>query len=154
MEKDTMWGKIRKTVAEGVAVAAEKTEEYMNLGKAKLTMLAIRRRITQKRTELGCVVYTAVKEGKEKGIFATDQVKSLVGELDGLDADLAQKRKEYEELRSKAASDMIEMKKKAKSGMKDITTKAKSKVKEIKKKARTKVAGTKGAAVEEGEKKE
>jgi DNA phosphorothioation-dependent restriction protein DptG len=153
MNKNNMWGKIRKSVAEGVAVAAEKTEEYTRLGKAKLDILVIRRRISHKRTELGGTVYTAVKEGTAEGIFTTDHVKSLVGELDGLEAELAETKKRYEELKRKAGSDVKEVSERAKSGMKDLTAKAKSKVKDIKKKTRAKKAGTE-SAVEEGEKKE
>ena len=149
MEKNNMWGKIRKSVSEGVAVAAEKTEEYTKLGKAKLDILVIRRRISQKRTELGGAVYTAVKEGTAEEIFTTDHVKSLVGELDSMEAELAKTKKRYEELKRKVGSDVKEVSERAKSGVKDLTTKAKSKVNDIKKKTRAKKAWTESAAEEE-----
>ncbi len=138
MDGKKVWGTIKQKVAESVAVAAEKTEEYTKLGKAKLDILAIRRSITQKRTELGSAVYSAVKEGRTEGAFTSGSVKGYIAELDRLDRELADKQAQYDVLRKKASSDMAKMKKKAETGVKNIKKKAASTVSEIKKKTAAK----------------
>ncbi len=143
MDGKKVWGTIKKKVAAGVAVAAEKTEEYTKLGKAKLDILAIRRSITQKRTELGSAIYTAVKDGRTEGAFTSGAVKGYIAELDRLDRELADKQAQYEVLRKKAGSDMATMKKKAASGVKNIKKTAASGVKNIKKTAASTVSGIK-----------
>ncbi len=140
MDGKNVWGKIKKTVADGVAVAAEKTEEYTRLGKAKLDILTIRRSITQKRTELGSAVYAAVKEGRTDAAFTSDAVRGYIAELDRLDKELEDKQAQYDVLRKKAGSDMATMKKKAASGVKHIKKTAASTVSGIKKKATVKKA--------------
>jgi hypothetical protein len=138
MLKKDVWGKIKKTVADGVAAAAEKTEEFTKLGRAKIDILSLKRSITQKRTDLGAVVYEAVKEGKAEGALAAPVVKGLIGEIDKLEKDLAKRQAAFDDLKRKAGSDMADVKKKAKAGVKTIAKKAKTKVGEIKKKARAK----------------
>jgi hypothetical protein len=138
MGKNDMWGKIRKTVTEGVAIAAEKTEEYAKLGKAKLDILATRRKISQKRTELGGIVYAAMKDGKEKEILTAKNLKSLVGELDTLETELARTKKQYDTMKKKAQADFTDVKKAAETGVKDLTARAKTKVSELKNKSKPK----------------
>ena len=140
MLKKDVWSTIKRTVAKGVAAAAEKTEEYTTLGKAKIDILSIKRTITQKRTDLGAVVYTAAKEGKTEGVLATPVVKGLIGELDKLEKDLSRKQAAFDDLKRKTGSDMAAMKRKAETGVKTFTRKAKAKVSEIKKKTRAKTA--------------
>ena len=62
MEK--LWQRIRKSVAEGVSVAAEKTEEFTKLGKLKFEILNTKRKISKTFTELGSMTYDAFKGGK------------------------------------------------------------------------------------------
>ncbi|MFC1694426.1 hypothetical protein ACFL1R_13095, partial [Candidatus Latescibacterota bacterium] len=57
----TLWEKVKKSVVEGVSVAAGKTEEYTKLGKAKLDFLAVKRKISKQFAELGGIIYDAVK---------------------------------------------------------------------------------------------
>lgn len=135
METENVWERIRKTVVDGVTIAAEKTEEYTRLGKAKLDVLAVKRKITKLQTDLGAHIYQAVNEGRTDGVFDSEAVKGMVNELRGLETELGQKDVVYQDLRSRAQADVEEVKKKAKSGMEDIKSKTKSQVNRMKKKA-------------------
>ena len=135
MDTGNVWEKIKKTVVDGVAIAAEKTEEYTRLGKAKLEVLAVKRKITKLQTDLGAHIYRAAKDGKTDGVFDSEAVKGMVGELRDLETEFDQKEAEFQDLRGRAKADVEEVKKKAKSGMEEIKTKTKAQVNRMKKKA-------------------
>ena len=46
-----LWEKVRKSVIDGVQIAAEKTEELTKLGKIKIEILNIKRKISKNFTE-------------------------------------------------------------------------------------------------------
>lgn len=135
MAAENVWEKIRKRVFEGVNAAAEKTEEYTRMGKAKLDVLAVKRKMAKLHTDLGAHIYQSVKDGKTDGVFESETVKNMVNELRDMETELVQKDQVYQELRDRAKTDVEEMKKKAKSGMEEIKTKTKARVNRMKKKA-------------------
>jgi hypothetical protein len=137
METQEIWGKIKKSVTEGVTVAAEKTEEFTKLGKAKLDVLNSKRKITKKHGELGCLIYTMLKEGKPGNkILQTEEVMNLVDNLKSLDIEMAEKEKLYESLKKKTEENMEEMKSKAKAGMDDLRGKAKAGMEDLRNRAK------------------
>ncbi|MBN1290322.1 MAG: hypothetical protein JXB48_00660 [Candidatus Latescibacteria bacterium] len=93
-----LWEKIRKSVVDGVQIAAEKTEEYTKIGKAKIEILNLKRKISKSFTELGGIMYESIKEKSEKDVLKSDQVKDLISTLNNLDAELEAKEKYYEEM--------------------------------------------------------
>ena len=99
MEK--LWERIKKSVTEGVTVAAEKTEEFTKLGKSKLDILNTKRKISKSFTELGGIIYDAVKDGKTKEIMGSSEVETIITTLKGLEANLDGKEQKYEELKKK-----------------------------------------------------
>ena len=100
MEK--LWEKIKKTVKEGVATAAEKTEEYTKLGKAKLDVLTIKRKISKNFTELGGIVYDAVKDKKTEEALNSPEAKNLIVSLEKLEEELSEKETTFEDLKKKS----------------------------------------------------
>ena len=137
MKKEDLWGKIKKSVTEGVTVAAEKTEELARLGKAKLDVLNTRRKITKKHGEMGSLVYTMLKAGKPGAdILKTAEVQNLVEVLKSLDTEMAKKEKLYESLRKKTEEDMEDIKTKAKAGMEDLRSKAKAGMEDLRSRAK------------------
>jgi len=98
MEKQQLWDKIKKTVVDGMTTAAEKTEEYTKLGKAKIEVLAVKRKISKNFAELGGIVYDAVKAKKEKEVFDSPESKILIATLNDLDKELEAKEKALEDL--------------------------------------------------------
>ncbi|MBT4484390.1 MAG: hypothetical protein HOC71_12020 [Candidatus Latescibacteria bacterium] len=97
---DVDWGKIKKSVAEGVSTAAEKTEEYTKMGKAKLDVLGVKHKISKKFTELGGIVYDAAKDNKTKEVFQSPEVQVLIKSLNELEAELGEKESSFEELKN------------------------------------------------------
>jgi hypothetical protein len=157
MEKKDLWGKIKKSVSEGVTVAAEKTEELAKLGSAKLDVLNTRRKLTKKHGELGCLVYTMLKEKKPGAdILKTAEVKNLVEALKNLDNEKAEKEKIYEDLRKKTEEDMKEIRTKAKAGMEDLKSMAKSGMEDLRSKAKPVIdkMKEKAGSIEKGRKTE
>ncbi|MCD6308728.1 MAG: hypothetical protein J7M24_07015 [Candidatus Latescibacteria bacterium] len=104
MEK--LWGKIKKSVVDGVQTAAGKTEEYTRLGKAKLDILAVKRKISKSFTELGGIVYDGVKEKKGADTLKTDEVATLVDTLDALEEELREKEAALEDMTKKEDEDV------------------------------------------------
>ena len=99
MEK--LWERIRKSVAEGVTVAAEKTEEYTKLGKSKLEILNTKRRISKGCTELGGIIYDSIKAGNTEEILKSNIVEDLIENLKQLESELDSKEQNFEDMKKK-----------------------------------------------------
>ena len=100
-----LWEKIRKSVIDGVQIAAEKTEELTKLGKIKIEILNIKRKISKNFTELGGITYEAIKEGTAKEELESDKVNTIIETLKGLDSELEEKDKLYEDSAKKEESE-------------------------------------------------
>ena len=99
MEK--LWEKIKKSVVEGVSVAAEKTEEYTKLGKGKLDILNIKRKISKAFTELGGITYDSIKAGNIEEVMKSNNVEEIINTLKELESELDGKEEEYDEMKKK-----------------------------------------------------
>ena len=103
MEK--LWEKIRKSIAEGVSVAAEKTEEYTKLGKSKLEILSTKRKISKIFAELGGIIYDSIKAGNTEEILKSSIVEDLIDTLKQLESELDSKEQKFEEMKKKPAEE-------------------------------------------------
>ena len=101
MAKAKLWEKISKTVVDGVTTAAEKTEEYTRLGRAKIDVLSVKRKVTKNFTELGGIIYDAAKSGQTGEIFESPEVVVLIDSLKALDKELEEKEALFEEMKKK-----------------------------------------------------
>ncbi len=101
---EDLWKQIKKSVIEGASYAAEKTEEFTKLGKAKIDILNTKRKISAKFAELGGITYEAIKEKTIDKELKSDKVKSLIEALGKLESQLEAKEKQFEELQKKAVS--------------------------------------------------
>ena len=102
---ENLWGKIRKSVLDGVTVAAEKTEEYTKLGKAKFNILAVKRKISKQFAELGGIMYDAIKEKKAEEALKSSEVVNLIKSLQELEKDITEKEEALEEQKKKSKSE-------------------------------------------------
>ena len=98
---ENLWEKIRKSVIDGVSLAAEKTEEFTKLGKAKIEIMNSKRKISAKFTELGSIIYDAIKKGKTEEAIKSSEVKELVKNVKTLEAELNGKEEKFEEMKKK-----------------------------------------------------
>ena len=103
MEK--LWERIRKSVVEGISVAAEKTEEYTKLGKSKLEILNTKRKISKTFTELGGIIYDSIKAGNTEEILKSSIVEDLIDTLKQLESELDGKEQKFDELKRKPESE-------------------------------------------------
>jgi len=100
----SLWDDIKKTVKEGVAVAAEKTEELRKIGKVKVDTINIRRSLDKGFKDLGTEVYDFLASGKKTAVNQSAKVKELVNVIDGLKESLKQKEEEIELIKQEAAA--------------------------------------------------
>lgn len=96
----SLWEDIKKTVKEGVSVAAEKTEEYTKIGKLKVEILNMKRNIDKTFTELGRETYTLLKGSKKGDLAKNEKLKNLLTRIDEQKAALKGKEAAIEALRA------------------------------------------------------
>lgn len=123
----TLWEDIKRTVKEGVSVAAEKTEEYTKIGKVKVDVLNIKRNIEKLYEDLGKAVYELVSSGKKADLASNTKVETLVKKLDDQKEILKKKEDEIEAIKkevSKKAKSRKEAQKKDEEGAKVEPVKA------------------------------
>ena len=99
---ENLWKRIRKSVAEGVSIATEKSEEFTKLGKLKLEIMNTKRKISKSFTELGGLTYDAFKEGKTNEIAKSSEVKELISSIKELEAELDGKEQKFDEMKKKS----------------------------------------------------
>lgn len=98
---ESLWDRIREGLREGFLTAAEKTEELAKVGKGKIDLVTIRRKIERTFAELGGKVYHMVIEEKTTAITDSEEVKQLINKVKDLEQQL--KEKEAEIQRAKEA---------------------------------------------------
>lgn len=102
----TNWEEVRSSIQEFFSSAAEKTDEFIKVGRRKLSMAEIKRNITGQYAELGGRVYHLVKQGKAKTIAADEEVEMLVSGINKLEDELKAKEMEIEEIKTGGASEV------------------------------------------------
>jgi hypothetical protein len=100
----SLWDDIKKKVQQGVAVAAEKTDELRKIGKVKMDIINVKRSLDNGYKDLGMAVHEHVSSGKKGDLKQEDKVKDLVAAIDGFVATLAGKEAEVEQIKQDAAA--------------------------------------------------
>ena len=100
----TLWDDIKKTVKEGVSVAAEKTEEYTKIGKVKVDILNIKRNIDKLYEDLGKQVYDLLSQGKKGDLASNKRIGELFTKLKEQTAALKKKESEIEDIKQDVAT--------------------------------------------------
>ena len=100
-DKDKIWSDVKKGFKDTVTYVSEKTEELTTLGRLKLDIAGINRKVDKKFNELGKSVYS--KMDKEEGLVldSDEEIKTIIDEVSALEEEKAQKEKELEELKKK-----------------------------------------------------
>jgi hypothetical protein len=100
----SIWDDLKKSVKDGLSVAAAKTEEYTKIGKAKLDLMNLNKSLNAAYRELGVTAFNLTTEGA-KGDFSRDhKVQELTGQIQKLQQEIRDKEKEIEEIRKGSAS--------------------------------------------------
>ena len=101
---ESLWERIRAGLKEGVLTAAEKTEELAKVGRGKIDVVTIRRKIERTFAELGGKVYHMVTEEKTTAIVDREEVKQLIDRVKGLEKQLKAKEEEIQRARGGTSS--------------------------------------------------
>jgi len=96
------WEDVRGSIREFFAAAAEKTDEFIKIGKRKLSIAEIKRNITGQYAELGGRVYHLIRQGETASIREDAEVEALVSSIQRLEDQLKAKEMEIEEIRAAA----------------------------------------------------
>jgi hypothetical protein len=106
-DKDKIWSDVKKGIKDTVTYVSEKTEELTTLGRLKLDIAGINRKVDKKFNELGKNVYS--KMDKEEGLVldSDEEIKTIIEEVSALEEEKAQKEKELEELKKKEEKEEV-----------------------------------------------
>ncbi|MBN2011174.1 hypothetical protein JW960_17645 [candidate division KSB1 bacterium] len=93
------WDDFQRVFKKGVTVVAQKTDEYTKIGKIKVDIIAIKRDIDKRKTELGNQVYQMLAVEKNTKVSTDETVKNIIQTVSDLNAKLEQKKVELEAVR-------------------------------------------------------
>lgn len=99
-----IWDDLKKSVKDGLSVAAAKTEELTKIGKAKLDLMNLNKSLNAEYHDLGVTVYQQAIEPSKKTATQDPKVKDHVGRIEKLLQDVRDKEKEIEEIRKGSAA--------------------------------------------------
>jgi len=85
---------IRDGIKEGIALVADKADEYTKIGKLQVEILGVQRNIDKLFSELGGRTYELLNEDATKPVSDDDEIKRLISELKTLEGQLNAKKEE------------------------------------------------------------
>jgi hypothetical protein len=100
----SIWDDLKKSVKDGLSVAAAKTEEYTKIGKAKLDLMNLNKNLNTAFHDLGVTVFGQASGGVKTAASQDPQVREHVGRIEKLQQDIRDKEKEIEEIRKTSAA--------------------------------------------------
>lgn len=95
----SIWADLKKTLKDGVTVAAEKTEEYTKIGRIKVEILNLNRTLDKNYRSLGREVYTHVSDGKKVDPSQDEGIRYFIEKINDLKAAVREKEIEIEAIK-------------------------------------------------------
>ena len=108
METESLWGKVKQSLRDGAATAAEKAEHYGKLSRARLDMARTRHAIHDAFTELGGQVYSLLEQDADAIIGQNDGIMDHVQTIKDLEAQLQDQEEEFTALQDNNTTDASE----------------------------------------------
>ncbi len=96
MTASALWKGIKKTLQDGVNVAAEITEEYTRIGKLKLEVINLQRMLEKTYKALGREVYVRVSDGKSVNVNKDESIVYFIDKINEINGSIKKKEKEIE----------------------------------------------------------
>ncbi|PID81661.1 hypothetical protein CSB20_01855 [bacterium DOLZORAL124_64_63] len=93
-----LWDDVKKNLVEWYTVTSEKTSEAARIGTRRWDKFGISRDIERQFSELGNLVYSGLKEGREE-ILESAEFQQLVHRIENLEEELKHKDEEIERIR-------------------------------------------------------
>lgn len=106
-DKDKIWSDVKKGIKDTVTYVSEKTEELTTIGRLKLDIAGINRKIDKKFNELGKNVYSKME--KEEGLVldSDEEIKTIIDEVAAMEKEKMEKEKELEEVKKKEKEEQV-----------------------------------------------
>ena len=96
----SLFDEIRDGFREGIALVADKADEYTKIGKLQVEILGVQRNIDKLFSELGGRTYEILKEGDDRPVAEDEEIKRLISELRALEDQLNSKKREIESVKA------------------------------------------------------
>lgn len=102
----TFWNDLKRALNNGAAIVAEKSEEYIKIGKLKTEILRLERKLQKLYSELGKKTYTLLSQKKSgNDISADKKINSSLKDIKDTQSQIKSKKKEVEEIKISTSSD-------------------------------------------------
>ncbi|MBN2417525.1 hypothetical protein JXO52_16935 [bacterium] len=98
----SLWDDLKKTLLDGVNTAADKTEEYTRIGKIKVDLLNLNRKLDQTYKALGREVYVRVSDGKRIDAHNDDGISYFIEKINHITAAITKNEKAIVDIREQA----------------------------------------------------
>jgi len=99
----SIWDDFKKTLLEGVNVAAEKTEEYTKIGKLKVDNINLNRTLDKTYKALGREIYIRISDGKSIDLSKDDGIQYFTDKINDVTSAIMKNEKKINEIRTEAA---------------------------------------------------
>lgn len=96
-----VWEDIKKGLEDSITFATEKTKELTSVGKLKITISGINKKIDRKFRELGKHVFLLMDDDKGGNLAKDSIANGIIAELKELDNELKEKEAELIEVRKR-----------------------------------------------------
>ncbi len=96
----SLFDEIRDGFREGIALVADKADEYTKIGKLQVEILGVQRNIDKLFSELGGRTYELLTEDANKLLSEDEEVRRLMSELKTLEGQLNAKKREIESVKA------------------------------------------------------
>ena len=94
----SLWDEVKKNVVDIYSVTSDKTTEIAKVGTRRWDKFGISRDIERQFSELGNLVYTGIKDGKDQ-ILEDPAVSVLMSRIEALEQELNKKEAEIENIK-------------------------------------------------------
>lgn len=108
MDTESLWAKVKQSLRDGAATAAEKAEHYGKLSRARLGIARTRHAIHDVFTELGGQVYSLVCQDADTIVGQNEGINTQVQTLKDLEAQLQNQEDEFAALQDTQAVNKAE----------------------------------------------
>lgn len=98
----SIWEELKKTLKDGVSVAAEKTEEYTRIGRIRVEILNLTRTLDKTYKAFGREVYTHVSDGKKVDPGKDEGIRYFIEKINDLKAAVRAKELEIDSIKAES----------------------------------------------------
>lgn len=92
-----LWENIKKNLYETSEVIADKVDEYSRIGRIRIDLMNIKRRLVRRFTELGAMTFEQLEDDQKHDLRDDPDVRNLINEIKEIQKELAAKKQQLRE---------------------------------------------------------